>query len=176
MSDVLERLRNIIKAARHGTSELVRRETLCDAVAELAEQREIRKRLELRISQQRIEIRTLARVVADQRAEIERLGRCNEQISHTYSEMINRQNAEVASLLPLALAVGKHSEHDVPPDVYRAWQEPEGYRQDEIYRLREELEKAEWRIYRLEEAEHGRQAEDRVRSVAGHDGESQDPA
>jgi hypothetical protein len=112
--------------------------------AELAEQREIRKRLELRISQQRIEIRTLARVVADQRA--------------------------------LALAVGKHSENDVPPDVYRAWQEPEGYRQDEIYRLREELEKAEWRIYRLEEAEHGRQAEDRVRSVAGRHGENQDPA
>jgi hypothetical protein len=58
--------------------------------------------------------------------------------------------AEVARLTTLALAVGACSADDVPESVYRAYKEPEGYRADEIHRLREELAVAEGRAFNLE--------------------------
>jgi len=204
MSDVLERLRNIVKAARHGTSELVRRETLCDAVAELTDVsaeldrtralcweaqnqrdearrerdglREVRKHLERRIERQRSELRYLDRLVADQRAAMAAEGIQFMEAERWAAAVRERDEAraEVARLMPLALAVGECGCTDVPVAVAKAYIEPEGYRADEIHRLREELAAAEGRAnnlerqirYLLERAEHGRQTKDRSESAA----------
>lgn len=83
--------------------------------------------------------------------EIDRLGRCNESIGRTDAEIINHLNAKIADLtrqvhsltqerddlIPLAIAVGDTSMNDVPEAIWKAWQEPENYRQDELVRLRE---------------------------------------
>ena len=49
-------------------------------------------------------------------AEIERLGRCNEQISRTFSTIINQQNAEITRLL----AIVAHCRRCVPSVVAAA--------------------------------------------------------
>ena len=82
-----------------------------------------------------------------------RYGRiCDDQLTQLVELRRKRDEAraEVARLLPLALAVGACSADDVPPDVYRAYAEPEGYRADEIHRLREELAVMEGRCFNLE--------------------------
>jgi hypothetical protein len=134
--------------------------------AELADMSEQRDRLrqsvtllEHRIDQQRRELARLNRLVADQRAamaaegidyaDAERLaGAWGE--AKRWHEAWKESRAEVARLLPLALAVGACSADDVPESVYRAYAEPEGYRADEIHRLREELAVAEGRAFNLE--------------------------
>jgi chromosome segregation ATPase len=135
--------------------------------------RQIRAQLEYRIDQQRRELARLNRLIADQRAamaadgihffEAERwaaavrerdvLAAENVQVSAEVRSLVaslDATRAEVARLLPLALAVGARSADDVPESVYRAYKEPEGYRADEIHRLREELAEAEGRVFNLE--------------------------
>ena len=170
MSDVLERLRNIVKAARHGTSELVRRETLAAAVEELERLTDLSDvktgmswmrscdELTAECFRHKAEIERLQDVerdlnLAEQEVNIYRdKFQAAEQVADTLRKANIRLSAETARLqadvdrlMPLAAAVGVHNPNDVPVDVWWAWKEPSGYRQDKLVRLRDALTAAESR-------------------------------
>jgi len=142
-------------------------------LADMSEQRDrlrqILPMLEYRIDQQRRELARLNRVVADQRAAMAAEGIQFMEAERWAAAVRERDEAraEVARLMPLALAVGECGCTDVPVAVAKAYIEPEGYRADEIHRLREELAAAEGRAnnlerqirYLLERVGHGRQAD-----------------
>ena len=56
---------------------------------------------------------------------------------------------ERSRLMPLAVAVGTCDVRSVPESVWKAWQRPENYRQDELVRLRDREAELESQVARL---------------------------
>ena len=63
--------------------------------------------------------------------------------------LLQEAEREIERLTPLAVAVGNVAMNDVPESVWRAWQEPDGYRQDELVRLRDREAELESQVARL---------------------------